>query len=137
MVDYMLTVAVSVSSERTLSQQLSRLHPYNLHISIFLVCLLMLLNLRGLKESASSLMIPVYLFIISTVFLLLYGIFQLVTGSLSHQATSPIGHAVPSLSIVLILRALTSGSASLTGAEAGRTKIERTVSFNACQLYGP
>ena len=45
-------------------------------------------------------MIPVYLFIISTVFLLLYGIFQLVTGSLSYQATSPIGHAVPSLSIV-------------------------------------
>ena len=63
-------------------------------------------------------MIPVYLFIISTVFLLLYGIFQLVTGSLSYQATSPIGHAVPSLSIVLILRAFTSGSASLTGVEA-------------------
>ena len=63
-------------------------------------------------------MIPVYLFIISTVFLLLYGIFQLVTGTLSYQATSPIGHAVPSLSIVLILRAFTSGSASLTGVEA-------------------
>lgn len=78
----------------------------------------MLLNLRGLKESASSLMIPVYLFIISTVILLLYGIFQLVTGSLSYQATSPIGHAVPNLSIVLILRAFTSGSASLTGVEA-------------------
>ena len=44
--------------------------------------------------------------------------FQLMTGSLSYQATSPIGHAVPSLSIVLILRAFTSGSASLTGVEA-------------------
>jgi len=105
LVDYMLTVAVSVSSGAdAITAALPALHPYNLHISIFLVCLLMLLNLRGLKESASSLMIPVYLFIISTVFLL--------------QATSPIGHAVPSLSIVLILRAFTSGSASLTGVEA-------------------
>ena len=119
LVDYMLTVAVSVSSGAdAITAALPALHPYNLHISIFLVCLLMLLNLRGLKESASSLMIPVYLFIISTVFLLLYGIFQLMIGTLSYQATSPIGHAVPSLSIVLILRAFTSGSASLTGVEA-------------------
>ena len=119
LVDYMLTVAVSVASGAdAITAALPALHHYNLHISIFLVCLLMLLNLRGLKESASSLMIPVYLFIISTVFLLLYGFFQLVTGSLSYQATSPIGHAVPSLSIVLILRAFTSGSASLTGVEA-------------------
>ena len=119
LVDYMLTVAVSVSSGAdAITAALPILHPYNLHISIFLVCLLMLLNLRGLKESASSLMIPVYLFILSTVSLLLYGIFQLMTGSLSYQATSPIGHAIPSLSIVLILRAFTSGSASLTGVEA-------------------
>ena len=57
-------------------------------------------------------------FIFSTVFLLLFGIFQLLTGSLSYHATSPIGQTVPSLSIILILRAFTSGSASLTGVEA-------------------
>ena len=50
-----------------------------------------------------------------------------MTGSLSYQATSPIGHAVPSLSIVLILRAFTSGSASLTGVEA----ISNAVPFQA------
>ena len=119
LVDYMLTVAVSVAAGAdAITAALPVLHPYNLHISIFLVCLLMLLNLRGLKESASSLMIPVYLFIFSTVFLLLFGIFQLLTGSLSYHATSAIGQTVPSLSIVLILRAFTSGSASLTGVEA-------------------
>ena len=63
LVDYMLTVAVSVASGAdAITAAIPALHPYNLHISIFLVCLLMLLNLRGLKESASSLMIPVYLF---------------------------------------------------------------------------
>lgn len=119
LVDYMLTVAVSVAAGAdAITAALPTLHPYNLHISIFLVCLLMLLNLRGLRESASSLMIPVYLFIFSTVFLLLFGIFQLLTGSLSYHATSTIGQTVPSLSIVLILRAFTSGSASLTGVEA-------------------
>ena len=119
LVDYMLTVAVSVAAGAdAITAALPVLHPYNLHISIFLVCLLMLLNLRGLKESASSLMIPVYLFIFSTVFLLLFGLIQLLTGSLSYHATSSIGHTVPSLSIILILRAFTSGSASLTGVEA-------------------
>jgi len=56
LVDYMLTVAVSVASGAdAITAAIPALHPYNLHISIFLVCLLMLLNLRGLKESASSL----------------------------------------------------------------------------------
>ncbi len=78
LVDYMLTVAViSVASGADICS--SSPSP-NLHISIFLVCLLMLLNLRSLKEN-----LPVHWwflsisFIISTVFLLLYGIFQLVT----------------------------------------------------------
>ena len=111
LVDYMLTVAVSVSSGAdAITAALPALHPYNLHISIFLVCLLMLLNFTGLKrickftdDSCLSLYHQYYLS-------LALRIFQLMTGSLSYQATSPIGHAVPSLSIVLILRAFTSGS---------------------------
>ena len=48
LVDYMLTVAVSVAAGAdAITAALPVLHPYNLHISIFLVCLLMLLNLRG------------------------------------------------------------------------------------------
>ena len=51
LVDYMLTVAVSVSSGAdAITAALLPSTPYNLHISIFLVCLLMLLNLRGLKR---------------------------------------------------------------------------------------
>ena len=62
LVDYMLTVAVSVSSGAdAITSAIPSLHPYNLHISILLVLILMLMNLRGLRESATSLMIPVYL----------------------------------------------------------------------------
>ena len=119
LVDYMLTVAVSVSSGAdAITSAIPALHPYNLHISIILVLVLMLMNLRGLRESAVSLMIPVYLFIASTVFLIGFGLLQLLLGNLSYHATAPIGKAISGVSLVLLLRAFTSGSASLTGVEA-------------------
>lgn len=119
LVDYMLTVAVSVSSGAdAITSAIPALHPYNLHISIILVLVLMLMNLRGLRESAVSLMIPVYLFIASTVFLIGFGLLQLLLGNLSYHATAPIGKFISGVSLVLLLRAFTSGSASLTGVEA-------------------
>ena len=119
LVDYMLTVAVSVSSGAdAITSAIPALHPYNLHISIILVLVLMLMNLRGLRESAVSLMIPVYLFIASTVSLIGFGLLQLLLGNLSYHATAPIGKSISGVSLVLLLRAFTSGSASLTGVEA-------------------
>ncbi|WP_247927526.1 APC family permease [Streptococcus constellatus] len=119
LVDYMLTVAVSVSSGAdAITSAIPALHPYNLHISIVLVLALMLMNLRGLRESAVSLMVPVYLFIASTVFLIGFGLLQLLLGNLSYHATAPIGKSISGVSLVLLLRAFTSGSASLTGVEA-------------------
>lgn len=119
LVDYMLTVAVSVSSGAdAITSAIPALHPYNLHISILLVLGLMLMNLRGLKESASSLMIPVYLFIVSTLFLIGLGLVQILTGNLDYHATAHIGQRISGVTIVLLLRAFTSGSASLTGVEA-------------------
>lgn len=119
LVDYMLTVAVSVSSGAdAITSAIPALHPYNLHISIVLVLALMLMNLRGLRESAVSLMVPVYLFIASTVFLIGFGLLQLLLGNLSYHAMAPIGKSISGVSLVLLLRAFTSGSASLTGVEA-------------------
>mgnify|MGYP000588613392 FL=1 len=63
-------------------------------------------------------MIPVYLFIVSILFLIAYGAFQILTGHLAYTATAHIGKVVPGVSIILLLRAFTSGSASLTGVEA-------------------
>ena len=119
LVDYMLTVAVSVAAGAdAITSALPVLTPYNLHIAIFLVLLLMLLNLRGLRESAVSLMVPVYLFIISTVFLIAFGLVQILLGNIPYQATAHLGQSISGVSLVLLLRAFTSGSASLTGVEA-------------------
>lgn len=119
LIDYMLTVSVSVSSGAdAITSAFPAFKNFNLEIAIALVLLLMLMNLRGLRESARSLMVPVYLFIISTMFLIVYGAFQIVTGQLPYHATAHVGVVVPGVSIILLLRAFTSGSASLTGVEA-------------------
>ena len=119
LVDYMLTVAVSVSAGAdAITSALPSLHPYNLLISMILVLLLMLMNLRGLRESAGFLLVPVYTFVTMTVLLLVVGLFKVVTGDLSYHATSHIGSTVPGISIILLLKAFSSGSASLTGVEA-------------------
>lgn len=93
LVDYMLTVAVSVASGAdAITAAIPALHPYNLHISIFLSLPAHALEFKRIEESASSLMIPVYLFIFSTVFLLLYGFFSTIhrfpklSGDFNHWA---------------------------------------------------
>ena len=89
LVDYMLTVAVSVASGAdAITSALPFLHPFNLEISMILVLVLMVMNLRGMRESAKSLMIPVYLFIVSTLFLLGFGFFQILTGHMPYAATA-------------------------------------------------
>ena len=119
LVDYMLTVAVSVASGAdAITSALPFLHPFNLEISMILVLVLMVMNLRGMRESAKSLMIPVYLFIVSTLFLLGFGFFQILTGHMPNAATAHLGQPITGVSLILILRAFTSGSASLTGVEA-------------------
>ncbi|MBF7094153.1 APC family permease [Streptococcus sp. HF-1907] len=119
LVDYMLTVAVSVSSGAdALVSAFPFMKEHTLLIAIVLVLLLMFMNLRGLRESAASLMIPVYLFIVSTLFLLGFGAFQILTGHLAYHATAHVGKVVSNVTIFLLLRAFTSGSASLTGVEA-------------------
>lgn len=118
LIDYMLTVAVSVSSGAdAITSAFPGLKDINLEISIVLVLVLMLMNLRGLRESATALFIPVYLFIGAILILLVVGVFQIMTGDLAYHATSRVGSPVTGLSLFLLLRAFTSGSASLTGVE--------------------
>jgi amino acid transporter len=119
LVDYMLTVAVSVSAGAdAITSALPSLHPYNLIISMILVLVLMLMNLRGLRESAGFLMVPVYTFVAATILLIIVGLFRVLSGDLAYNATSHVGTAIPGISVILLLKAFSSGSASLTGVEA-------------------
>ncbi|MFC4651367.1 APC family permease [Lactococcus nasutitermitis] len=119
LVDYMLTVAVSTSSGAdAITSAIPELYKYNLLIAIILALLLMLMNLRGLRESASFLMVPVYTFITTTFVLLAVGIFRIMSGSLPYHATAHVGTTVTGVSLILLLKAFSTGSSSLTGVEA-------------------
>lgn len=119
LIDYMLTVAVSVSAgAEAITSAVPALYGHQVAISVIIVLLIMMMNLRGLRESATFLMVPVYTFIAVISLLIVVGLFKIVTGAAPLHATALPGTMVPGISIALLLRAFSSGSSSLTGVEA-------------------
>jgi amino acid transporter len=119
LVDYILTVAVSVSAGTdALTSAFPTLHNYNVEIAIVFVIFITLLNLRGVTESASILANPVYLFVLALFILIGVGLFNIITGGVSPELHTPIGTPVAGISLFILLRAFASGSSALTGVEA-------------------
>ncbi len=86
LVDYILTVAVSISAGTdAITSAFPALHDYHVPIAIFLVLVIMILNLRGLSESASILAYPVYLFVVALLVLIAVGLFKLMTGQMTSR----------------------------------------------------
>jgi amino acid transporter len=119
LVDYMLTVAVSVSAGTdAITAAIPSLQPYNVGISIVIVLLLMAINLRGVRESAGFLTVPVYFFIIMISVMIVYGLYNVATGAVAYHAAAHVGTSFSGLTILLFMKAFSSGSSSLTGVEA-------------------
>jgi amino acid transporter len=119
LVDYILTVAVSVSAGTdALTSAFPNLHAYNVPIAIVFVSFITILNLRGVTESATFLAYPVYLFVLALFILIGAGLYNIVTGEVSPDLHTPIGTPVAGISLFLLLRAFASGSSALTGVEA-------------------
>ncbi|MEH7123712.1 APC family permease [Bacillus sp. JJ1773] len=119
LVDYILTVAVSVSAGTdALTSAFPTLHNFNVEIAIAFVIFITILNLRGVTESASILAYPVYLFVVAMFILIGVGIYNILTGGVSPEIHTPIGTPVAGISLFILLRAFASGSSALTGVEA-------------------
>ncbi|SDI38713.1 APC family permease [Desulfosporosinus hippei] len=119
LVDYILTVAVSVSAGTdAITSAFPTLHNHNVSIAIFFVVCITLLNLRGVTESASILAYPVYLFVVALVILIGVGLYNIFTGQVQPGLHTPIGTPVAGISLFLLLKAFASGSSALTGVEA-------------------
>ncbi|MGG1517151.1 APC family permease [Paenibacillus oryzisoli] len=119
LVDYILTVAVSVSAGTdAITSAFPSLHAYSVGIAIIFVIIITILNLRGLTESASILSYPVYLFVAALFILIGVGVYQIATGQFSPDLHAPLGTEVAGISLFLLLRAFASGSSALTGVEA-------------------
>ncbi|MDN6900510.1 APC family permease [Oenococcus sicerae] len=121
LVDYMLTVAVSAASATdAISSAIPEVHHFALFLSVVIVILLMLMNLRGLRESANFLMVPVYFFILAMFVMLAVGFVRLGLGQIVYHAPTLAEKISPTMSVgfLLFMKAFSSGSSSLTGVEA-------------------
>jgi amino acid transporter len=125
-IDYIMTVAVSVSSSTSaIIAAFPVMGDYRVIIAVVCVGLITLINLRGTSESARIFGIPTYIFIISMAILIISGFFKLVTGNLQpmsytqEQLSSIIPTDIlPQITLMIFLRAFSSGCSALTGVEA-------------------
>jgi len=138
LMDYILTVAVSVSSG--ISQIVSaypNLFPFRVWIAVGAVFLIMLVNLRGVKESGTAFAIPTYFFVVMMFATVGFGIFRSLTGSLGTVVDPPevhIAHTIGPITAFLLLHAFANGTTALTGVEAisnGITAFKEPRSRNA------
>ncbi len=124
MVDYTLTVAVSVSSGvANLASAFPALNSRVTLIAVLVVAVIALMNLRGVRESGTAFAIPTYCFIGIVMLMIAWGIISLATGhhlraeSAGYQIKTAREYGGLALSF-LLLRAFSSGCTALTGVEA-------------------
>lgn len=136
--DYILTVAVSISSSvAQIASAFPELYRWRVELAVFFIMLIMIINLRGVKESGVTFAIPTYFFIGIMYITIVVGLIRYFTGSLGLVQNPPeltILAEPQALSLFLILKAFASGTASVTGVEAisdGITAFRQPRSKNA------
>ncbi len=118
LIDYVLTVAVSTASGvAAITSAFPVLFPWRVLICIVTVIAVTVANLRGVRESGNLFTIPTYWFIASLGTLLLAGGYRIVTGNVQPYPVEEL-KATEAVTVFLLLRAFSSGCATLTGIEA-------------------
>ncbi|HEX5397319.1 MAG TPA: APC family permease, partial [Candidatus Limnocylindria bacterium] len=122
LIDYVLTVAVSIAAGvAALTSIFPTLFPARVLLCVLFIVLIMLGNLRGIRESGTIFAAPTYIYLVAIFGLLGYGLLRYAGGTLpSYHA--PVAwqqdEGLHTLSLLLLLRAFASGSVALTGVEA-------------------
>jgi amino acid transporter len=124
MVDYVLTVAVSVSAGvANITSAVQSLQGHEVVLAVGLVLLIMLLNLRGVRESGTAFAVPTYGFILGVGVLIVVGLTKLLTGhhlraESANLHYTQVMHFSGLVLVFLLLRSFASGATALTGVEA-------------------
>jgi len=134
--DYILTVSVSIAAGvAQIASAFPSLAPWRVEVSVGAIVFMMLVNLRGVRESGTIFAVPTYFFMATMLGMLAVGFYQFATGQLHlvtgvHLARS----AVQPFTLFLLLRAFSSGAVAVTGTEAisiGITAFRQPQSRNA------
>lgn len=127
LVDYVLTVAVSISSGvQNASTAMSFVRGHEAEVAVLLIVLLAAMNLRGVRESGMAFAVPTYLFMLTVAAMAVTGLVRRASGTLPMAESAafelrpePGYEALGGLAMAfLLLRAFSSGCAALTGVEA-------------------
>lgn len=124
LIDYVLTVAVSISSAvANLGSTIPFVEKHNVWFAVAFIIIITLLNLRGVKESGAFFAIPVYFFVFSIFVMIGYAALQMLMGN-TLEAESANWEIVAEETFTgaalmfLVARAFSSGTTALTGIEA-------------------
>ncbi len=127
MVDYTLTVAVSIAAGvAAITSAVSPLRPYPVELSLALLVVIIVANLRGVRESGRIFAPPTYTYIFMMTLLVGWGLFRFATGSLHALPVNQqdLAHYTGTAAVLagassfLLLRAFSSGAVALSGVEA-------------------
>jgi amino acid transporter len=121
LVDYVLTVAVSVSSGvYNLASALTVLQDYRVPIIVVCIALVTTLNLRGLRETGTLVASPAYIFIGSMLLMIAIGVARTALGDPPHvgEVNNLINSSGQTLTVFLLARAFADGCSAMTGTEA-------------------
>ncbi|WPC41106.1 APC family permease [Clostridium sp. JS66] len=118
-IDYVLTVAVSTcAGTAAITSAVPSLIPHRVSITIFLIIIMTIGNLRGIRESSRIFGVPTYIFIFAVIGMILYGIIKVHVFGYTPVAQYAIPQGTGHMSIGLFLTAFASGCTALTGIEA-------------------
>ncbi|MEZ3161951.1 APC family permease [Microbacterium sp. BWT-B31] len=123
LIDYVLTVAVSVASGvDNIISAIPQLDSGRVELAVGFVVVIILVNLRGVREASLVFALPTYIFIGSVAVMIVVGVTRIVMGDPPVASSADYAVQAESLSqaavILLILRAFSSGCSALTGVEA-------------------
>lgn len=118
-IDYVLTVAVSVcAGTAAITSAFPQLLSVRTGIALLIITLLTIGNLRGMKDSSVLFGIPTYLFIFTILLLIITGFVKVLIFHEVPAVSTTMPQTVENLSLLLFLKAFSSGCTALTGVEA-------------------
>ena len=120
MIDYVLNVAVGISAGvGALTSSLPALQPWTLELCLGILALVALANLRGTREAGWLFAAPTYLFLVSFLGLIGWGLVRLTIGDAAPVVPpTPLPAAAEPIGLWLLLRAFAAGCTAMTGVEA-------------------
>jgi amino acid transporter len=120
LIDYVLTVAVSIAAGvAAITSAFPEWHVNRVELTLAFVVVLMLGNLRGIRESGRIFAAPTYFFVVTILLLIAVGTWRVLTGAVTPvEPVAPVESVGAPLTLFLLLTAFSNGCTAMTGVEA-------------------